>query len=155
MSALKNEKQTISYPFDESEKSLGFLMWKTTLTWQRMIKRTLDSYDLSHPQFVILQILLNSYTPQENKTQIDIVKQSKLDKMTVSKSLKKLGLLGLITRHENEKDPRAKTVLLTEKGKKIIEVLQPMIERVDKGFFYSLNNQQQEALKSTFNLLKE
>jgi MarR family transcriptional regulator, organic hydroperoxide resistance regulator len=155
VNTLKNNKQAATYSTDESKESLGLLLWKTSLTWQRMIKRTLDSYDLSHPQFVILQILLETYETQEKNTQISIVRHSKLDKMTVSKSLKKLGSLGLTARHENENDPRAKTVLLTEKGKKIIDVLKPTIERIDKGFFNALTIKQQEELKYTLTLLKD
>lgn len=155
MDTLKNKKQTATNSVDESNESLGLLLWKTSLTWQRMIKRTLDTYDLSHPQFVILQILLETYKTQKKTTQVDIVRLSKLDKMTISKSLKKLGSLGLTIRHENENDPRAKSVLLTEKGKKIIDVLKPTIERIDKGFFNALTIKQQEELKYNLTLLKD
>lgn len=155
MSILKNKEQATSQSIEESNETLGLILWKISLAWQRTIKKTLDSYDLSHPQFIILQILLESHETQKNKTQIDIARYSKLDKMTISKSLKKLGSLGLTTRHENEKDPRAKSVLLTEKGKKIIEVLEPTIKRIDKGFFNALNDHKQSELKSLLTLLKD
>ena len=53
-------------------------------------------------------------------TQILIVNWSKLDKMTVSKSLRKLVALGCVNRIEHETDTRAKSVSLTEKGKEIV-----------------------------------
>ena len=44
--------------FDKPEDSPGFLLWQTSITWQRLIKKALDSYDISHAQFVILAITL-------------------------------------------------------------------------------------------------
>ena len=75
----------------QPEDSPGFLLWQTTISWQRMIKKALESHDISHAQFVIMAILLWWHSKEKDVTQIDIVTMSKLDKMTVSKSLKKFG----------------------------------------------------------------
>jgi len=41
-----------------AEDSPGLLLWQTTIFWQRMIKKALEPYGISHAQFVIMVILL-------------------------------------------------------------------------------------------------
>ena len=124
-----------TFGFDQPEDSPGFLLWQTTITWQRLIKKALDPYQISHAQFVILAIALWLEGIKIEPTQVLIVRQSKLDKMTVSKSLKKLASLGLIKRAEHEKDTRAKSVHLTIKGRALASKLVPIVEKIDENFF--------------------
>src|SRR6185312_9902738 len=100
--------KNLPFGFEKPEDSPGFLLWQTTITWQRLIKKELDRFKISHAQFVILAITLWLNSHNYLTTQILIVKLSKLDKMTVSKSLKKLTSLGLIKRTESESDSRSK-----------------------------------------------
>lgn len=132
--------------------SPGLLLWQTTILWQRKIKKALEPYDVAHAQFVIMAILLWLDTQNQEPNQTLIAHWSKLDKMTVSKSLKKLASLNLITRLEHTQDTRAKNVRLTAKGKKLIYQLLPIIETIDTLFFgqTSQNNQ-----KHLLNILKE
>jgi hypothetical protein len=44
------------FSFDAPEDSPGLLLWQTTVTWQRQIKKALDPYDIAHAQFVIMAI---------------------------------------------------------------------------------------------------
>lgn len=48
----------IPFGFAKPEDSPGFLLWQTTIIWQRRIKKALESHDISHAQFVIMAILL-------------------------------------------------------------------------------------------------
>ena len=107
-----HELQMIDLPFgfDKPEDSPGFLLWQTTMVWQRLIKKALEAHDISHAQFVIMATLLWFEAHHYDTTQILIVNWSKLDKMTVSKSLKKLVVQGLVKRMEHQTDTRAKTV---------------------------------------------
>ena len=91
-----------AFGFEQPEDSPGFLLWQTTIMWQRLIKRALDPYQISHAQFVILAIVLWFQEIKEEITQVLIARQSKLDKMTVSKSLKILASLGLVKRCKDE-----------------------------------------------------
>lgn len=134
------------FSVDKPEDSLGLLLWKTTITWQRLIKKALDVYGIAHAQFVILAIVLWFESTNENPTQILIARQSKLDKMTVSKSLKKLAAQGLVKRAEHGEDTRAKSVRLTPKGKAITSKLVPIVEKIDKEFFGSLESNHQKKL---------
>ena len=134
------------FGFDAPEESPGFLLWQTTISWQRMIKKALAPYEISHAQFVMMAILLWWHGQKNEVTQIDLVAMSKLDKMTVSKSLKKLVGMDLVARHENQEDTRAKSVQLTKSGLAFARQLVPIIEGVDGDFFGKIPKNQEQDL---------
>lgn len=123
------------FGFDQPEDSPGFLLWQTTITWQRLIKKALDPYNISHAQFVILAITMWFESKNHQISQGLIIRQSRLDKMTVSKALKKLAADGYVKHIEHTEDTRAKAVLLTKKGRKLASNLIPIVERIDEDFF--------------------
>ncbi len=136
----------LPFGFDKPEDSPGFLLWQTTMVWQRQIKRALEPYDISHAQFVIMATLMWFEAHHYDTTQILIVTWSKLDKMTVSKSLRKLVALGCVNRIEHETDTRAKSVTLTKKGKEMVRVLVPIVEGIDSVFFGQASDKEQKSL---------
>lgn len=136
----------LPFGFDRPEDSPGFLLWQTTFVWQRQIKKALEPYDISHAQFVIMATLMWFEAHHYDTTQILIANWSRLDKMTVSKSLKKLVAQGYINRIEHETDTRAKSVSLTEKGKELVRVLVPIVETIDSKFFGKLSHAEQKNL---------
>jgi len=83
---------------------------------------------------------------QYDTTQILIVNWSKLDKMTVSKSLKSLVDLGYVHRMEHQTDTRAKCVSLTKKGKDMVRTLVPIVEGIDHDFFGKVSKTNQQNL---------
>jgi DNA-binding MarR family transcriptional regulator len=137
--------KNLPFGFDKPVDSPGFLLWQTTMIWQRQIKKALEAYDISHAQFVIMATLMWFEAYHYDTTQISIVNWSKLDKMTVSQSLKKLVVLGYVNRIEHETDTRAKSVFLTRKGKDMVRKLVPIVEKIDSKFFG--NNSEQEEKK--------
>ena len=141
------------FGFDKAEDSPGFLLWQTTITWQRLIKKALDPYNISHAQFVILAITLWFEKHHQATSQVLIIRQSKLDKMTVSKSLKKLVAQGYVKREEHQQDTRAKSVYLTKKGKELTAKLVPVVEKIDNIFFGTLKKTDHKNLISILNNL--
>lgn len=135
-----------AFGFEVPEDSAGFLLWQTTITWQRLIKKALDVHDISHAQFVVMAVLLWFEEHHEDPTQIAIAHFSKLDQMTVSKSLKKLITQGYIKREESQKDTRAKWVYLTPKGQKLASKLVPIVEDIDAEFFGNVTPKDQQSL---------
>lgn len=136
----------LPFGFDRAEDSPGFLLWQTTVVWQRRIKKELEMYDLSHAQFVIMAILLWLELHNYDTTQTMIIDWSKLDKMTVSKSLKKLTELKLVRRAEHKTDTRAKNVFLTDKGKILVSKCIPIVENIDDNFFSKISSAEQQIL---------
>ncbi|MCX7123396.1 MAG: MarR family winged helix-turn-helix transcriptional regulator [Gammaproteobacteria bacterium] len=142
-----------AFGFKRPEDSPGLLLWQTTTTWQRLIKSALAEYDISHPQFVILAILLWFTEKGEDPTQIAIIRLSKLDKMTVSQSLKKLCKQDLVVRAEHEQDTRAKSVHLTQQGQTLAAKLVKIIEKIDADFFGQLTQSEGESLVQVLGVL--
>lgn len=136
----------LPFGFERPDDSLGFLLWQTTIIWQRQIKKALEKYNISHAQFVIMATLLWFESHNYDTTQILIVNWSKLDKMTVSKSLKKLVALELVNRMEHEIDTRAKSILLTDKGKRLVNKVVPIVEGIDDVFFGKASTDEQKDL---------
>lgn len=141
------------FGFDKPEDSPGFLLWQTTITWQRLIKKALDPYNISHAQFVILAITLWFESKNQEVSQSLIIRQSKLDKMTVSKALKKLVAEGYVKRLEHKEDTRAKSVLLTKKGKERVSKLIPIVEKIDEDFFGIVKKTDRRSLIDVLNNL--
>lgn len=136
----------LPFGFDKPEDSPGFLLWQTTVAWQKLIKKALEPFAIPHAQFVIMAILLWLEEHDYDTTQMLIAKWSKLDKMTVSKSLKKLVVQGLVKRTEHKTDTRAKSVKLSVKGKTLIYKLIPIVEKVDADFFGKAMSEQQKLI---------
>lgn len=133
---------------NEPQDTIGFLLWQTTITWQRSIRKTLEEYEINHPQFIIMSLLSWFETHGEKNNQASIIKYSKLDKMTVSKSLEKLSNLSYVSRQGDSIDTRSKKVFLTVEGKRLINRITPKISEIDKSYFSILTQEQQEELKN-------
>lgn len=131
---------------EQPEESPGFLLWQTTMTWQRKIKKALEPYRIAHAQFVLLAILLWHEKIKLEPTQVTLVNWSKLDKMTVSKSLRVLAEQGLVLRHEHPTDTRAKVVQLTDGGRSMASSLVPVVEQIDAEFFGRIPSSDQQSL---------
>lgn len=136
----------LPFGFDKPDDSPGFLLWQTTMIWQRQIKKSLEIHDISHAQFVIMATLLWFEAHGYETTQTLIINWSKLDKMTVSKSLRILADSGLVHRIEHKADTRAKSVSLTDNGKNLVHKLVPIVESIDAKFFGNLPNEKQKSL---------
>lgn len=141
----------LPFEFENAQDSPGLLLWQVSILWQRLIKKALEPYDVSHAQFVIMAVLLWLEKHQECVTQSIIIDWTKLDKMTVSKSMKKLVGQGLINRVEHAVDTRAKSVNLTDRGKSIVHQLVPAIEKIDAVFFNRVSQSDQHVLSRILN----
>jgi DNA-binding MarR family transcriptional regulator len=137
----------------QAEDSPGFLLWQVSTLWQRGIKKTLGTIDITHPQFVLLASLLWLSEQKESVTQIDLSQHSKIDPMTTSSVIRILQKKGLIERQEHHTDTRAKSVSLTEKGTKITGQAVKLIEKFDSEFFSALGEKTNDFNKRLLTLL--
>lgn len=147
----------LPFGFEKPEDSPGFLLWQTTVIWQRRIKKALEAYEIPHAQFVLMAQLLwlEKNTKDGLPNQITLVKRSQLDKMTVSQALKKLVQAGFIQRAEHAEDTRAKSVVLTPQGKALITQLVPLVEKIDAEFFGVMSPEKQQLLTCLLNELTQ
>jgi DNA-binding MarR family transcriptional regulator len=148
---MKSKDNTFSV--EKAEDSSGFLLWQVTNLWQREIKKALEHYDLTHSQFVLLASIHWLTLQKQEVTQILLSSHTKIDPMTTSTVLRTLQAKGLLQRHEHSKDTRAKTVALTENGKRMIKQAVKTVENFDKTFFSTLGNKTQTFNEQLLTLL--
>ena len=129
---MKKEK---TFSVERVEDSTGFLLWQVTNLWQREIKKALEQYDLTHSQFVLMASIHWLTLQKQDVTQILLSSHTKIDPMTTSTVLRNLQAKELIQRQEHATDTRAKTVELTDIGKRIIKQAIKTVEAFDADFF--------------------
>lgn len=144
-----------AFGFEVPEDSPGFLLWQTTVLWQRRIKADLEPYGISHAQFVIMASLLWCDEHDQNSNQVTLAHHCKLDKMTISQALKVLSAQGYVYRKESPQDSRAKWVYLTAQGKKLAQQLVPVVEAIDHKFFSPLSFDDQKSLIRLLNQITQ
>jgi len=123
-----------------AEESSGFLLWQLTNLWQREIRKALEKHGLTHSQFVLLASISWLSRQSEPVTQVLLSDHSKIDPMTTSTVLRTLAGKGLLERKEHATDTRAKTVVLTAEGKKLIRKAVKTVEDFDRTFFAILGD---------------
>lgn len=126
----------------EPNQNIGYLLWQTTMLWQRQMNNALTQVDLTYTQMVILASLGWLLKKSSNVTQKEIASFSNTDNMMVSKVLRNLQKKELIDRKEHSQDTRAKCVLLTPKGKEILEKAFEIKLIANSDFFSNLPNQE-------------
>ncbi|MES2132645.1 MAG: MarR family transcriptional regulator [Bacteroidota bacterium] len=144
-----------TFGFEAAEDSPGFLLWQVTNLWQREIKKALEKYDLTHSQYVLLASIHWLTLHKQDVTQVVLSSNTKIDPMTTSTVLRTLQTKGFIKREEHSTDTRAKTVALTEEGKKVIKQAVVAVEKFDAEFFEPLGKKTPEFNKKLMSLLEQ
>lgn len=150
---MKNSDNT--FHFEKAEDSSGFLLWQVTNLWQREIKKALEKWDLTHSQYVLLASIYWLTLHDHDVTQILLSSHTKIDPMTTSTVLRTMQTKGLIKRQEHLTDTRAKTVVLTDNGKKIVEQAVKTVETFDINFFATLGDKTNEFNSHLQSLLQK
>jgi MarR family transcriptional regulator, organic hydroperoxide resistance regulator len=130
-----------TFSVEKPEESSGFLLWQVTNLWQREIKKALETFGLTHSQYVLLASIHWLTLHKQEVTQIVLSAHTKIDPMTTSTVLRTLQKRGFVQRQEHLTDTRAKTVALTEEGKTIIKQAVVLVETFDTSFFSALGTQ--------------
>src|ERR1043165_235585 len=127
--------------------------WSTRRTCCRGIKKALDKHGLTHSQFVLLASIHWLTLSKQNVTQVLLSSHTKIDVMSTSTVLRSLQEKGLLRRQEHETDTRAKTVSLTDKGIKLVNLAVKTVEQYDDEFFTPLGKQSKDFNKKLNDLL--
>ncbi len=150
---MNNNDNTFSV--EKADDSSGFLLWQVANLWQREIKKALVAFGLTHSQFVLMASIHWLTLQKQDVTQILLSAHTKIDPMTTSTVLRTLQTKGLLQRHEHSTDTRAKTVGLTDKGKKIVKQAVKTVETFDRTFFATLGNKTQLFNAQLLTLLEQ
>lgn len=125
---------------ERADDSPGFLLWKVTALWQTRIATTLEPLGLTQTQYAILASLRWFEECGEQPTQRHLVEHARLDKMTLSKAIRKLEGAGLVSRHACPHDARATEVRFTARGRRTVEKAVVSVEEADAQFFAALSH---------------
>lgn len=99
-------------------EGFGALVAHTARQWRRAVDRRLQPFGLSEATWLPLIYLARASAPMRQK---DLAAALMLDGSSVARLLEALEASGLIERREEEGDRRAKVILLTGRGRAIIE----------------------------------
>jgi DNA-binding MarR family transcriptional regulator len=115
--------------------SPGFLLWRTTLRWQRVMVETLKPFGLTHVQFVLLAstwwLCENDGPPRQR----DLAEHAGTDPMMTSQVVRALEAAGLVTRTPDPDDARAIRVATTKAGKSLAPKAVAAVEAADRAYF--------------------
>lgn len=121
-----------TYP--ERHASTGLMLWRVTNSWQRAIRAALAPFDLTHVQFVLLAVLAatdRSAAP----TQRDLATRAATDPMMTSQVLRVLESKGLVERRPHPTDRRARALVLTATGLRLVQRANAAVETADRAYF--------------------
>ena len=126
---------------DGAPLSPGFLLWHTTLRWQRLIAAALRPLDLTHVQFVLLAVLWWFVTVRkERPSQRALAEQAGTDPMMTSQVVRALERKGLVLRESDPDDSRARRLDLTAGGRRLARKAIAVVEAADTEFFSAARN---------------
>lgn len=132
-----------SFPTDFEhpwEESPGLLLWRTTNAWQARQRAALQPLGLTHVQFVLLAVsgwLTRSGDPL---SQAELSRIAVVDVMMTSQVIRTLEQKKLITRDVHPRDPRARSIALTQAGRALLKEALPAVEAVDRQFFAAIDD---------------
>lgn len=140
--------ETSPFKHEAADDSPGFLLWKLIALWQGKLSVVFDEFSITQTQYAILASLLWFEQQQRLPTQAKLVEHAKIDKMTLSKSIRKLEECGLVRRESSTADIRAIEVRFTAAGRELIHRAIIAVERADDEFFSSLTERQLASWKA-------
>jgi MarR family transcriptional regulator, organic hydroperoxide resistance regulator len=117
-------------------ESPGFLLWRVTLRWQRLMVAALRPLDLTHVQFVLLaSTWWLTEVAGERPTQRRLADHAGTDPMMASQVLRALELKGLLIREPDPVDGRARRLAVTRAGAALARKAITVVEAADAEFF--------------------
>lgn len=123
--------------FGGPAESAGFLLWQVASAWQRAVRAVLDDLDLTHAQFVLLSsvVWLEAESPDVPVTQTLVATHTATDAVMTSEVMRTLERKGYVERRAHPDDARAKRLVSTATGRRLVRRALPLVEAVDAQFF--------------------
>ncbi len=121
------------------QDSPGFLLWRSTLRWQRTITVALRPLELTHVQFVLLAstwwLAEHSAGPGPLPSQRQLAEHADTDVMMTSQVVRVLERRGLLERTADDGDGRIKRLAVTNTGRELTLRAVEVVEAADAAFF--------------------
>ena len=138
----------------EADKIPGYLLWQVSKLWQRRLNEALKGLGLSSTQAIILINVPRLNQEKRTVTQMLLAEVTKIDRMTLSQSIRSLERSGLVKRITVAANKRAYHVILTSTGSKVAMQAMQRIISAHKTFFSPLAEQTVQYITLTQTLIK-
>ena len=116
-----------------NENRIGLLIWQTSNLWQSKLRNKLSNHNISFNEYLIIETIYSLSNISSDINQIDIVKNSFIDKSVVSAKLTQLNKKKLIKKM-TPNDNRSNKLSLTKEGRNIVENIIDDIVRTESNF---------------------
>ena len=136
---IENVKESMTTLQDER---VAHLVRLCARGFNRSLSRLLSGHDISFGQWVFLRILWQ----EEGLAQRQLSERANLTEPTVHTALIKMEQQGLIRRQHKEGDRRKQYVYLSERGRELRRILEPLAVDANDTAMAGLDANQQDAL---------
>ena len=123
-----------------NENRIGLLIWQTSNLWQSILRSKITKFHISFNEYLILETIYKESKILSDISQVDIVKNSFIDKSVVSAKLTQLKNKKLIKKL-TPNDNRSNKLELTKEGYNLIEKIILEVSEAENLFFNKLNQE--------------
>jgi len=123
-----------------NENRIGLLIWQTSNLWQSILRSKITKFHISFNEYLILETIYKLSKILSDISQVDIVKNSFIDKSVVSTKLTQLKNKKLIKKL-TPNDNRSNKLELTKEGYNLIEKIILEVSEAENLFFNKLNQE--------------
>ena len=123
------------FTYTQPEESTGYLLWQVSMGWHLRMNQQLRPVGLTLTQFSLLAGLYWLSRQGEVVTQQRLADYAHTDRMMTSKVLQTLEKKGMVARHSNPHDGRAKQLQLTDAGEGLLRQAHAVMQQADARFF--------------------
>ncbi len=128
------------------QERLGYLIWQINMQWVRQVNHMVSEFDITHTQLLVLVGTRMLSMNKEEVIQQDLVELIKIDRMLVSKMVKKNVEAGFLKKKSSDKDSRVNVLEVTQQGqKKMLQIL-PKMMQADEEFYGLLGEETKNLL---------
>jgi MarR family transcriptional regulator for hemolysin len=122
---------------ESTRNTFGALLAQTARQWRRAADQRLQPYELTEATWLPLVRIARAPTLMRQK---DLAASLSLDNSSVVRLLDNLETAGLIRRQEEASDRRAKTIVLTARGRAVADQVEAVAHRVREDALAGLSD---------------
>jgi DNA-binding MarR family transcriptional regulator len=142
---VTDERSLEGSRYDAAEASPGYLFWRASSAWTRLLRAELDKHDLTQAQYAVLAATAYLGGQADAVSQQDVATHLGMDKMQVSDVAATLERRKLLVRKPHPGDGRARALGLTAAARKRLAAVVPAVEAADERFFAPLQGQERAS----------
>jgi DNA-binding MarR family transcriptional regulator len=133
----RDPQEVASHPGDFE----GFLFWRASLRWQRMITGALKPFGLTHVQWMLLVgAWMMELGEGREPSQRELAEHNATDVMMTSQVLAVLEKRGLVVRRVDPADRRVRRVTVTPEGVELARHSLLVVDEADSEFFAQIGS---------------